>query len=186
MTPDDSPAANGSDSDEATAAVRTGRHGQQLICEGWFASHADSGTPGPHVHLRTSDREDPVLRTDQVPDFVKALCLVSERIERMWAVDGDQYAEDVVLRSPDPQDPEVVRRRRVEHWTFTQRIADNLPDVIRLLSQASSTDEALVEIAALLGVEEAEVMYRLARFDMLTLTRAAYERRLELLDESES
>jgi hypothetical protein len=120
-----------------------------------------------------------------VPNFVKALSLVSERIDRMWAVDGDRYAEDVVLRSPDPQDPAVVRRRQAEHLTFTQRIADNLPDVIRLLTQAASTDEALIDIAALLGVEEAEVMYRLARFDMLTLTRAAYERRLQLLDEPE-
>jgi len=186
MTLDDSTAASGSDAEEPVAAVQTGRRGQQFICEGWFASHADSGTPGPHVHLRTSDRDDPVLRIDQVPALVKALSLVSERIERMWAVDGDQYAEDVVLRSPDPQDPDVIRRRRVEYLTFTQRVADNLAEVIRLLSQASSTDEALIDLGELLGVDEAEVMYRLARFDLLSLTRAAYERRLHMLAELEA
>jgi hypothetical protein len=72
----------------------------------------------------------------------------------------------------------------LERVTFIQRIADNLADVIRMLTQASSTDEALIPIAALLGVEEAEVMVRLSRFDMLALTRAAYERRLEILDEA--
>ena len=58
--------------------------------------------------------------------------------------------------------------------------------MIRLLTRASSTDEALVDIGALLGVDEAEVMVRLARFDLLTLTSAATERRLHLLAEPEA
>ena len=144
--------------------METGRRDQWLICEGWFASHADSGTPGPHLHLRTSDGQEPVLRTDQVPNLAEALTVVATRIDRMWALHGDEYAEKVVLRSPDPQDPEVTR----------------------LLARAASTDEALISIGALLGVAEAEVMYRLARVDMLSLTRAAYERRVRLLDESEA
>jgi len=179
----DAAAEDGSDAEEAAAAVETGRRGQQLICEGWFASHADSGTPGPHVHLRTSDGQDPVLRTDQVPSFAAALSVVAERIDRLWEAEGAAYAEDVVLRSPDPQDPEIRRQRYLERLRFTQRLAENLPEVMRLLTQASSTDEALIDIGALLGVDEAEVMVRLARFDLLTLTRAATERRLRLLAE---
>jgi len=186
MRPDDSAPEDRTDAEEAAAAVETGRRGQRLICEGWFASHADSGTPGPHVHLRTSDGQDPVLRTDQVPGLAEALSVVAERIERMWEADGAEYAEKIVLRSPDPQDPEVSRQRNLERLRFTQRLAENLPEVIRLLTRASSTDEALVDIGALLGVDEAEVMVRLARFDLLTLTSAATERRLHLLAEPEA
>jgi hypothetical protein len=65
--------------------------------------------------------------------------------------------------------------------------AEKLPEVIRLLTHASSTDEALIDIGALLDVDEAEAeaeaMVRLARFDLRTLTRAATERRLHLLAE---
>jgi len=181
MTPQDPAQEAGSGAEEPTAAVGTGRRGQQLVCEGWFASHADSGTPGPHVHLRTSDGQDPVLRTDQVPAFVDALTRVAERIDRLWATDGEDYARDVVLRAPDPQDPGVIRGNHLDHLRFVQRVADNLPEVARLLARAESTDEALVDLGALLDVEEAEVMYRLARFDLLALTRAAYDRRARLL-----
>lgn len=179
MTPAD--AAN--DDADARAEIETGRRGQRLICEGWFASHADSGTPGPHIHLRTSDRQALVLRTDQVSNLVEALGVVAERIDRAWAEEGEEYAENVVLRAPDPQDPDVIRRAHVGHMRFMQSVADNLPEVARLLPTAETTDEALASIGALLGVEEGEVMYRLARFDMLGLTRAAYERRIQLLDE---
>ena len=181
MTPTDAD-ADGTD-DEASVAIETGRLDQRLICEGWFASHADSGTPGPHLHLRTSDREALVLRTDQVPSVVSALTTVAERIERLWVTDGDQYAADVVLRSPDPQDPRVVAQRRKDRLRFTQAVFDNLTDVLRLLTEATSTDEALVSIGALLGVDEAEVMVALARFNLLTLTRPATERRLNELAE---
>jgi hypothetical protein len=54
---------------------------------------------------------------------------------------------------------------------------------MRLLTEASSTDDALVTIAALLGVDEVEVMARLARFDLLTLTRPATEARLRAIAE---
>src|SRR4051812_27954675 len=166
MPHDDAATGGRPDDEDPVAEVETGRRGQRLICEGWFASHADSGTPGPHVHLRTSDRQDPVIRTEQVPGLVDALHTVARRIERMWDEHGAEYAADVVLRAPDPQDPEVVRRRRLDHLTFTQRVADNLSDVLRLLVAAESTDEALVAVGALLGVDEAEILSRLAsRFD---------------------
>jgi hypothetical protein len=169
--------------EEASMDVETGRRGQRLIVEGWFASHADSGTPGPHLHLRTSDQQDPVLRTDQVPNLVTALTTVAERIESTWSTHGDQYAEDVVLRSPDPQDPEVARQRHLRRLRFTQGVLDSLPEVMQLLTEASSTDEALITIAALLDADEADVMVGLARFDLLALTRPATERRLGLLAE---
>ena len=181
MTPSDQ-STDGTDG-EASVAIETGRRGQRLICEGWFASHGDGGTPGPHLHLRTSDREAMVLRADQVPTVISALETVAERIERKWAIDGDQYAADVVLRHPDPQDPQVVAQRRQDRLRFTQAVRDNLTNVTRLLTEATSTDEALVSIAALLGVDEVEVMVGLARFDLLALTRPATERRLNLLSE---
>ncbi len=131
------------DDDDAVVAVATGRRGQRLICAGWFASHADSGTRGPHLHLRTSDAEPPVLRTDQLPTLISALA-VTERIDRLWTTDGDQYAAEVVLRSPDPQDPGVTTQHRRSSLRFTQTVVDHLPEIMRLLSEASSTDEALL------------------------------------------
>lgn len=183
--PLDKPADGHGDDTDAVVAVETARRGQRLICEGWFASHADSGTPGPHLHLRTSDAEPAVLRTDQLQTLVTALRTVAERIERLWATDGDQYAADVVLRSPNPQDPQVIRQRRQERLRFTQAVLDNLPDVVRMLTEASSTDEALTHISALLDVDEVDVMVGLARFDLLALTRPATERRLRTLAEPE-
>ena len=126
-----------------------------------------------------------MLRTDQLPTFIAALTTVAERIERLWATDGDQYAADVVMRSPDPQDPQVIEQHRHERLRFTQAVLDNLPDVMRLLTQASSTDEALIQIAALLDVDEVEVMVGLARFDLLALTGPATEQRLRVLAEPE-
>ena len=167
--------------EHAAAAMETGRRGQRLVCEGWFASHADSGTPGPHLRLRTSDAEDAVLRTDQVPNLITVLERVAERIDRAYAAEGDQYAAEVVLNSPDPQDPEVLRQRRLRRLRFTQRVVDHLPEVTRMLAGASSTDEALATIAGLLDVDEVDVMIGLARFDLLQMTRPATERRLRML-----
>ena len=78
-----------------------------------------------------------------------------------------------------------MRQRHVARLRFTQRVAENLPEVMRLLVQASSTDEALASIAALLGADEVEVMTGLAHFDLLTLTRPATEGRLLALAELE-
>jgi hypothetical protein len=172
--------------DDASTFVETGRRGQRLIVEGWFASHADSGTPGPHVHLRTSDGQDPVLRTDQVPALASALATVAERVETMWSAHGDRYAADVVLRSPDPEDPDVIRQRKLRRLLFTQGVLNNLSEVTQLLTKASSTDEALAKIAALLDVDEAEVMVGLARFNLLALTRPATESRLRSLADSQT
>ena len=91
--------------------MRPDVEGQRLIVEGWFASHADSGTPGPRIHLRTSDRQDPVLRINQMPSLITALKTVAEHIDVLWSTHGEQYAAAVMLRSPDPQDPAVVQQR---------------------------------------------------------------------------
>jgi hypothetical protein len=182
MSPRD--AGHGQDSDDdARVSIDSGRRGQRLICEGWFASHADSGTPGPHVHLRTSDAGAAVVRTDQVPDLIAALTTVAARIDRQWVSEGDHYAAEVVLRAPDPQDPEVAEEQRRRRLRFTQAVHENLTDVMRLVKEATSTDEALVNVAALLDLDEAEVMVGLARFDLLALTRPATERRINVLSE---
>lgn len=95
--------------------------------EGWFASHADSGTPGPHLPLRTWDAEPPALRTDQLPILITGLRTVAERIDRLWAADGDQYAAEVVLRSPGPQDPQVIEQRRRKRLRLTQAVLATCP-----------------------------------------------------------
>lgn len=77
-----------SDDGDPVAAVRTRIRDQWLVVSGWGASHADAGTPGPHVHLSTNDGSTPVLRTSQVPDLVDALHTVGGRVDRMWEEDG--------------------------------------------------------------------------------------------------
>ncbi len=64
MPPDELTDRYDAGDEDAVAVMETGRRGQRLICEGWLASHADSGTPGPHINLRTSDADTPVLRTN--------------------------------------------------------------------------------------------------------------------------
>jgi len=180
MSPIDADHSDSPDED-ARVSVDTGRRGQRLICEGWFASHADSGTPGPHVHLRTSDAEDAVIRTDQLPNVVAALTTVAALVDRQWAREGDHYAAEVILRAPDPQDADVAEERRRRGLRFTQAVQENLADVLRLVMEATSTDEALINVASLLDLDEGAVMVGLARFDLLALTRPATERRLEIL-----
>ncbi len=171
----------GHDEVPALADLGTGILGQRLILEGWFASHADGGTPGPHVHLRTSDRRDAVVRTDQIPELIAALTQVAERIERLWDTDGEEYTETVIRHSPDPNDPAWIRDNQIQHLELTDLIAANLPEVARLLLEADSTDDALTSVAVLLGVDEADVLVRLANFDLLSMTRAAAERRVSML-----
>lgn len=87
-----------------------------------------------------------------------------------------------MLRNPDPQDAEVARQQRMANLHFVRAVQDALPEVVRLLMEAESTDEALEGVARLLGVEEAAVLVGLARFDLLALTRPATAQRHRLLD----
>jgi hypothetical protein len=173
------------DGDDSQIEIDTGRRGQRLVLEGWFASHADSGTPGPHVHLRTSDRETIVVRADRVPDVIEALARAARHVEGQWASHGEEYAADVVLRSPDPQDPAVAEALRLRRLRFTQAVRDNVEEVVRLLTDASSTDEAIDSVAAALHVDAVDVMVGLARFDLLALTRPATERRLAVIEDAQ-
>ena len=174
------------DGDYSQIAIDTGRRGQRLIFEGWFASHADSGTPGPHVHLRTSDQETIVVRSDQVPSVIDALTKAAQHVQGQWAEHGDEYAADVVLRAPDPQDPAALEAQGQARLRFTQAVHDNLTEVMRLLITASSTDEAIDSIAAMLKIEDVHVMVGLARFDLLALTRPATERRLAFIKDAQN
>jgi hypothetical protein len=98
--------------EDAQVAMDTGIRDQRLVVSGWFASHADTGTRGPHVHLGTGDGGDPVLRTSQIPELVDALNLVGGRIDRMWETDGAEYRDPVPVRRPS---------RRLGHHRCTSR-----------------------------------------------------------------
>ena len=81
---------------DATASMETGIHGQVLKIDGWFASHADTGRPGPHVHLSDagSSMRGAVLKTSQIPELIECLNLVTERIDRQWEREGDDYVRE--------------------------------------------------------------------------------------------
>lgn len=168
------------DTGNAEVGLRTGIRDQWLVVSGWGASHADTGTPGPHVHLSTSDGKDPVLRTSQVPELVDALDVVGERIDRMWEEDGATWFTG---DEPNDNDPVVIRQRRVKDLEFHDRVAANLPAVLAVITQAESSTEAMEALAPLLGVDDVEVLARLSRFSWMSLTRGAQAARTEKLAE---
>jgi len=69
--------------EDPTASMTTGVHGQVLAIDGWSASHADTGTPGPHVRLLANGINGAVLKTSQVPELIECLNLVAGRIDRL-------------------------------------------------------------------------------------------------------
>ena len=158
-----------SDEGLATAALETGIRDQRLVVEGWIASHADSGTPGPHVHLRTNSRRDAVLRTDQVPGFVAALTQVADRIDQQWA----EGAGDGYPFGPDLNDPVVIRQERIAELEFFERLQGRLPEVVAVLLAAEEHHAAATAVAELLGVGEPAVERWLRGVNLFGFTRVA-------------
>ncbi|WP_278255550.1 hypothetical protein [Nocardioides convexus] len=157
----------------------SGRRDRSVVVEGWLASHADAGTPGPHLRLRASDLEDVVIRTDQVPLLCALLQSMAERTEARWAADGERYADEVVRRAPDPQDPAVERAAALDRLRFAAAVGERAEEVLDAIRSADGNDEAVATVAALLGVDPAPVPARLARFNLLGLNRTATQRRSE-------
>ncbi len=168
------------DDGDAHASLETGIRDQWLNIAGWFASHADTGTRGPHVHLSTNDGRNPVLSTRQIPDLIAALTLVADRIDRLWETAGAEYPFGA---DPDDNDPAVIRRRRIADLELHDRVAANLPEVLALITQAESSAAAMGPVAALLGVDDVEALARLSRFSLWRLTRGGQAARTRTLAE---
>lgn len=181
---DSPPMASEDPEDDAEAVLDTGIRGQRLLINGWFASHADSGAPGPHVRLHASGDMDAVLKTSQIPDLVDALHTVGGRIDRMWEKDGANWFTG---DEPDDNDPAIQRQRRIKDLELHSLIADHWAEIATVLVDADNTTEAIERIGSLLGVDPVAVLVRLSRFSLFTLTRGAREARagtLEKLRES--
>jgi hypothetical protein len=160
--------------EDAQAALGTGIRDQRLVVSGWGASHADTGTPGPHVHLSTNDRQNPVLRTSQIPELVDALHVVGARIDRMWERDGETWFTG---DEPDDNDPAVIRQRRIDHLVLLDNLRAHLPEVVAILLRSDDLHDASAAIAPLLGIDEVEVSYRLNSINLFAMTRAPSEAR---------
>jgi hypothetical protein len=163
------------DDGSADARLSTGIRDQRLIVEGWIASHADSGTPGPHVHLRTNDRRNPVLKTSQVPELIDGLRLVAERIDRQWA------ADPAYPFGPDHNDPAVIRQERIAELQFVEELYAHFAEVAALLLAAEDMERSWEPIAAVLGVDEFEVSIRLGRVSLWAFPRRAAAARADEL-----
>jgi hypothetical protein len=171
--------------EDASARMRTGIYGQTLNIDGWFASHADTGRPGPHVRLgaRGSTMKDPVLATSQIPELMNCLGLVAERIDRLWEREGDEYLR-TFGDAPDDNDPAVIRQRRIDALVLNEKIAAHIKEIVELLIQAEDIHEATDSIAALLGMEDdIAVQVRLLNFSLFGLTRGARKARTRELQE---
>lgn len=152
------------------------------MINGWFASHADSGAPGPHVHLHVSGDMDAVLRTNQIPALVEGLNTVADRIERQWESEGEDFLEATdFARAPDPNDPAFQRQRQIEDLELHSLIADHWAEIATVLLDAEDTTDAIERIGSLLGVDPVRVLVRLDRFSLFTLTRGARQARASTL-----
>lgn len=157
--------------EDAQADLETGIRDQLLVISGWFASHADTGTPGPHVHLSTNDMQNPVLKTSQIPELIDALNLVSERIERLWETDGADYP----FGEPDANDPAVIRQRRIDYLVLLDNLRAHFPEIAEILLRSQDMHDASIAIAPLLGIDETEVTYRLTSINLFAMTRTPSE-----------
>ena len=160
------------DTGDAQVALWTGIRDQRMVVSGWFASHADSGTRGPHVHLSTNDRATPVLRTSQIPDLVDALHVVGERIDRLWETDGADYPFG---DAPDDNDPAVIRQRRIDQLVLLQNLREHFSEIAEILLRSQDMHDASAAIAPLLGLDELEVTHRLNNINLFAMTRTPSE-----------
>ena len=136
------------------------------------------------MRLHASGEMDAVLKTSQVPALISAVNEVAARIDRQWAADGEEYLRTTNLaQAPDPNDPAVQHDRRIQDLELHSMIADKWSDIATLVAEAENTDDAIERIAAHLGVDEIQVLVRLSRFSLFTLTRGAREARARTLDE---
>ena len=165
FTPDDEP-------HETEVALDTGLRDQRLVVSGWFASHADSGTPGPHVHLSTNDKRNPVLKTSQIPELVEALQVVGGHIDRMWEEKGETWFTG---DEPDPNDPTVIRQRQIEQLVFLDNLRANFSQIAEILLQSEDMHGASAAIAPLLGMDEVEILGRLNSINLFAMTRVPTE-----------
>ncbi|WP_162598663.1 hypothetical protein [Nocardioides gilvus] len=153
--------------DEPGASMLTGVTGQVLNIDGWFASHADTGTPGPHVRLWARGRHGPVLKTSQIPELVECLELVAERIDREWERSGDEYPFG---DEPDDNDPAVIRQREIARLFFLQKLRTHFVEVAEILLRSQDLLDASAAIAPLLGIDEVEVAGRLNGINLFAMT----------------
>jgi hypothetical protein len=172
------PTQQASEDEDAQAVVVTGIRDQRLVVSGWGASHADTGTPGPHVHLSTNDRQNPVLKTSQIPELVDALHMVGGRIDRMWEQDGATWFTG---DEPDDNDPAVIRQRRIDHLVLLDNLRAHFSEIAEILLRSDDLHDASTAIAPLLGIDEMEVTYRLNSINLFAMTRTPSEARTKKL-----
>ena len=158
--------------EDATASMETGVYGQFLNIDGWFASHADTGAPGPHVRLVANGINGAVLKTTQIPELIECLNVVAERIDRLWERDGDEYP---FPDAPDDNDPTVIRQRRIDHLVLLQNLRTHFSEIAEILLRSRDMHDASSAIAPLLGIDEMEVTFQLNSINLFAMTRTPSE-----------
>ncbi|MFC0625737.1 hypothetical protein [Kribbella deserti] len=125
-----------------------------------------------------------MIRTSEIPAIARDLATVGERIDALWVRDGEQYVDEVMRHAPDPDQPDEIRRRKIERLEMFQRIGDQLPQVIEAILAADSTDEAITAVSALIDEpDDAKVLVFLSDIDLFAFTAAARANGRKKLDE---
>lgn len=105
---------------------------------------------------------------------MRDLTTVGERIDALWTRDGDRYVDDVLRDSPDPDHPDVIRRREIERLELRQRLGAHLPEVIAAILAAVDTTAAFSTVATIIGQpDETKVLVALANLDHFAFTQGA-------------
>jgi hypothetical protein len=130
------------------------------------------------VHLSTNDRQNPVLRTSQIPELVDALHTVGGRIDRMWKQDGETWFTG---GEPDDNDPAVIRQRRINHLVLLDNLRTHFAEIAEILLRSQDMHDASTAIAPLLGIDETEVTHRLNSINLFAMTRTPSEARTKEL-----
>jgi hypothetical protein len=114
--------------EDATASMKTGVYGQILNINGWFASHADGGTPGPHVQLVANGINGAVLKTSQIPELIEYLNLVAQRIDRLWEREGEAYPYPTPRTRTTPPSSESVASTTLSFSRMCARTSVRFPN----------------------------------------------------------
>ena len=152
---------------DSYANVESGVDRQRVILEGWLASLADGGKPGPHVSIRPDAERRIVVRADRIDELIGELVRVRDRIVETWEHLPESDRSDLEGRAL------LAARHRArldqDRRLFYDRLAERLDAVAVVLSTPMTPKEAARAVATELGLAEEQVLPFVTKIDLLAL-----------------
>jgi hypothetical protein len=150
------------------ASIDSGVERQRVILEGWVASLADGGNPGPHVSMRPGGAAHIVVHAGRIAELIAELARVRDRIVETW--DDLPASEKSELEERAMDAPRNRARIDQDRSLFYDRLAERLGAVAAAMSSAPLSPKAAVSaLADELGLEEPQVLPFATQVDLLAL-----------------